>query len=100
MGVAAARVPILARHLTNTDLARRVLVVHVGLGVVAWFSALPVALFHIHRLTAGQSPRASWAATLAPWLSSVGALLLLGGLLPDLGAVHPVNYVPLVVHPL
>ena len=100
LGVVAARVPIVARHLTDTDLARRVLVVHVGLGVVAWFSALPVALFHFHRLTAGQSPRASRAAALAPWLSSAGALLLLFGLFPSLGAVHPVNYVPLVAHPL
>jgi len=100
LAVAAARVPILARHLTDTDLARRALIVHVGLGVVAWFSALPVALFHFHRLTAGQSPTASRAAALAPWLSSVGALLLLGGLLPGVGTVHPINYVPLVAHPL
>lgn len=100
MGVAAARVPILARHLTNTDLARRVLVVHVDLGILAWFSALPVALFHFHRLTARQSKDTNRAAAFAPWLSSAGALLLLGGLIPGAGEVYIVNYVPLFTHPL
>ncbi|MEO8358737.1 MAG: hypothetical protein ABI672_01805 [Vicinamibacteria bacterium] len=100
MGVAAARVPILARHLTNTDFARRVLVVHVDLGVVAWFCALPVALFHFYRIEADRTASASWSAAVAPWLSSLGALLLLVGLVPGLGTVYLVNYIPLVVHPL
>ena len=100
LGVAAARFPLVARHLTDTDLARRALVVHVGLGVVAWFCALPVALFHLYRLGTGSSPRASQAAALAPWLSGLGALLLLSGLVPGVGTVYTVNYIPLVAHPL
>jgi cytochrome c oxidase subunit I len=100
LGVALARVPSLAQHLTNTDLARRLLVVHVGLGVVIWFSALPVALFHLQRLAIGRAARAGRAAALAPWLSTAGMLALLTGLVPGLGRVHPVNYVPVVVHPL
>ena len=100
LGVALARVPSLAQHLTNTDLARRLLVVHVGLGVVIWFSALPVALFHQHRLAIGHAAGTGRAAALAPWLSTAGMLALLAGLVPGLGRVHPVNYVPVVVHPL
>lgn len=99
-GVVAARVPAVARHLTDTDLALRVLVVHVDLGVVAWFSALPVALFQLHLLAVADAPRAGRAAALAPWLASAGAALFLCGLLPGFGTVHPVNYVPLVAHPL
>jgi len=100
LGVALARVPLLAPHLGNTDLARRLLVVHVGLGVVIWFSAVPVALFHLHRLAAGGAARARLAAALAPWLSTAGMVALLTGLVPGLGRVHPVNYVPVVAHPL
>ncbi len=100
LGLVLARVPALAHHLTNTDLVLRVLVVHVGLGIVIWFSALPVTLFHLHRLAVGSAARARPAAALAPWLSTAGALALFAGLLPGLGTVHPVNYVPLVGHPL
>lgn len=100
MGVAASRVPIFARHITDTDFARRVLVVHVDLGVIVWFSAVPVALFHFHRLGAHRSSRTGWLAAVAPWLSTLGSVLLLSGLLPGLGVVRLVNYVPLVVHPL
>lgn len=100
MGVAASRVPILARHITDTDFARRVLVVHVDVGVITWFSAIPVALFHFHRLSAHRSSRTGRAAAIAPWLSTLGSGLLLFGLLPGLGVVQLVNYVPLVVHPL
>lgn len=100
LGVILARVPSVARHLTDTDLARRVLVVHVGLGVVVWFAALPVALVHLQRFAAGSSTRMPWFRALAPWLSTAGALALLGGLVPDLGTVHLVNYVPAIGHPL
>ncbi len=99
-GVVAARIPALARHWTNTDMARRVLVVHVDLAVVAWFVTLPVALCHLDLLAAGGSRRVSRLAALAPWLSTTGVLLLLAGLVPGLGVPHAVNYVPLVAHPL
>jgi hypothetical protein len=100
LGVVLSRVPSVARHLTDTDLARRLLVVHVGLGVVVWFSALPVALFHLQRLLVGPWARVSPVGALAPWLSTAGASALLSGLVPGLGTVHPVNYVPAVAHPL
>jgi cytochrome c oxidase subunit I len=100
LGVVLSRVPSVAHHLTDVDLARRFLVVHVGLGVVVWFSALPVTLFHLQRLAIGASAHVSPVGALAPWLSTVGASALLGGLVPGLGTVHPVNYVPAVAHPL
>ncbi|HNZ97403.1 MAG TPA: hypothetical protein PKM64_09425, partial [Thermoanaerobaculia bacterium] len=82
-GVVAARVPPFARYLTATELARRVLVVHVDLGVIVWFSALPVALFHL--AAAGPRPAGRFAA-FAPWLAAAGALALVTGLLPGWGA--------------
>ena len=100
LGVILARVPVVARHLSDTDLARRFLVVHVGLGVVVWFSALPVALLHLQRLAAGWSRPVPWLRASAPWLSTVGALALLVGLVPGLGSVHLANYVPVVAHPV
>ena len=100
LGVMLARVPALARHLTDTDLARRFLVVHVGLGVIVWFSAVPVALLYLQRLAAGPSTGVPWLRAMAPWLSTAGALALLGGLVPGLGTAHLVNYVPAVGHPL
>lgn len=96
-GVVAARVPALARHLTDTELARRVLVVHVDLGVVVWFAALPVALFH---LAAAGGRRAGRRAAVAPWLAAAGAVALGSGLIPGWGRPHTVNYVPLVDQPL
>ncbi|KAB2964545.1 MAG: hypothetical protein F9K16_03985, partial [Thermoanaerobaculia bacterium] len=96
-GVVAARVPALARHLTDTELARRVLVVHVDLGVVVWFAALPVALFH---LAASGGRRAGRHAAVAPWLAAAGAVALGSGLIPGWGRPHTVNYVPLVDQPL
>lgn len=98
-GVVAARIPALARHWTDTDLAHRILVVHVDLGVVAWFSALPVAVLELFAL-ARAAPPAGPLARLAPWLSTAGAILLLAGLLPGLGTPFTVNYVPLIDHPL
>jgi len=98
-GVVAARIPALARHWTDTDLAHRILVVHVDLGVVAWFSALPVALLQLHAL-GRTGPVAGPLGRLAPWLSTAGATLLLAGLLPGLGTPFTVNYVPLIDHPL
>lgn len=96
-GVVAARVPALARHLTDTEIARRVLVVHVDLGVVVWFAALPVALFH---LAAAGGRRAGRLAAIAPWLAAAGAVALGSGLIPGWGHPHTVNYVPLVDQPL
>jgi len=97
LGVVSARVPVLARLLTDTDLARRVLVVHVDLGVVVWFAALPVALFH---LAAAGGRRAGRLAAVAPWLAAAGAVALGSGLIPGWGRPHTVNYVPLVDQPL
>ncbi len=96
-GVVAARVPPFARYLTATELARRVLVVHVDLGVIVWFSALPVALFHL--AAAGRRPAGRFAA-FAPWLAAAGALALGTGLLPGWGAPATINYVPFVGQPL
>lgn len=98
LGVVAARIPALARHLTDTELARRVLVVHVDLGVVVWFAAIPVALFHL--AAAGGPRQAGLAAALAPWLSGAGAAALASGLVPGWGHPYTVNYVPLVDQPL
>jgi cytochrome c oxidase subunit 1 len=96
-GVVAARVPALARHLTDTEIARRVLVVHVDLGVVVWFAALPVALFNLAAAGAGRAGR---LAAVAPWLAATGAVALGSGLIPGWGRPHTVNYVPLVDQPL
>jgi len=96
-GVVAARVPALARHLTDTELARRVLVVHVDLGVVVWFAALPVAMFHLAAAGGGRTGR---LAAIGPWLAAAGAVALGSGLIPGWGHPHTVNYVPLVDQPL
>jgi len=96
-GVVAARVPALASYLTDTELARRVLIVHVDLGVVVWFAALPVALFHLAAAGAGRAGR---PAAVAPWLAAAGAVALGSGLIPGWGHPHTVNYIPLVDQPL
>lgn len=96
-GVVAARVPALASSWTNTDLARRVLVVHVDLGVVVWFGAFPLVLVQLWALLT-RRPEPSALARWAPAISALGAAMLLLGLLPGLGHPETINYVPMVVH--
>lgn len=99
-GVVAARVPALARHWSDPELARRVLVVHVDLGIVVWFTALPSALVVLLGQALGATGRAGRLAAAAPWAALGGALLLVAGLWPGAGAPHAVNYVPWVDGPL
>jgi cytochrome c oxidase subunit I len=96
--VVAGRIPALAPHWADAELANRLLVVHVDLGVVVWFGALPVALFHLHAMATG-SLTSSWRVRVAPWIAGAGALFLLLGLVPGLGTPRPVNYIPVVSHP-
>lgn len=96
-GVVAARIPALASSWTNTDLARRVLVVHVDLGVVVWFGAFPLVLVQLWALLT-RRPEPAASARRAPLISAFGAAMLLVGLVPGLGHPETINYVPMVVH--
>lgn len=98
IGVMAARIPVVARQLTATDFARRVLVVHVDLGVVVWMSALPLALAYFWRATVMRAPLPR-VQRIAPWLAGAGGLLMLTGLLPS-GEAVTANFIPVVAQPV
>ena len=97
LGVVAARIPALARYWTHTELAHRVLVVHVDLAVLVWFCSFPMVLLRCWAAATGRDAPAG-VARFAPWVASVGAAMLLGGLLPGVGTPHTVNYAPMVAH--
>lgn len=97
LGVVAARIPALAHYWTHTELAHRVLVVHVDLAVLVWFCSFPMVLLRSWAVATGRGGPTR-AVRFAPWVASVGAAMLLGGLVPGVGAPYTVNYAPIVAH--
>ncbi len=97
LGVVAARIPALAQYWTHTELAHRVLVVHVDLAVLVWFCSFPMVLLRSWAAATGRDAPTG-LVRFAPWVASVGAAMLLGGLVPGVGTPYTVNYAPMVAH--
>lgn len=94
--IALARTPIVAGLFSVTDIFRRALVVHVDLGVSVWFTAFPVALFHL----LNESEKTTAPSKIALSLSIAGvALIALTGFSSE-GEPFLSNYIPVISHPL
>lgn len=94
--IALARTPVVSELFKAPDFFRRALVVHVDLGVSVWFTAFPVALFHL----LNRSKKIELPAKIALSLSIAGVLLLALTGFSSLGVPYLSNYIPVISHPL
>ena len=90
--VVVARLPPIARHITDATFFKRALVIHVDMSLVVWFTAFLVALSHA-------IPAARGARSLGAWLTGAGMLLMSACMLLPAEPVLA-NYVPVLDHPL
>ncbi|MCC7442702.1 MAG: hypothetical protein IT285_13790 [Bdellovibrionales bacterium] len=98
--VGASRMPWLAQFVTDTQFARRGLIVHVDLGVLVWFGAMFVVLYRRERSMAAASaaalPRPSLLVRHSHRAGWIGIALLLLGLVQAGSTPLLVNYVPVI----
>lgn len=94
--VGGARMPLIAALIHDTSFTKRVLVVHVDLGVLTWFAAIPVALYHLWMSVHEKSIH--FLQRVTPITAVTGTLLICGGLLLTDSPPLLVNYVPLIDH--
>lgn len=95
--VTGAKVPLLRPFVTDLELIRRSLVIHVNLATLVWFTAIPLALTQRARPTGPSGQRARQAAFL---VASFGIVLMIeAAFLPGSNAVLA-NYIPVLTHPL
>ncbi|MGE3533667.1 MAG: hypothetical protein AB7H48_02430 [Parachlamydiales bacterium] len=95
--VGGSRMPFLASLIQDTSFPKRVLVVHVDLGVLTWFAALPASLFHLW-LSTREAKIGAWAP-FVPACAVTGALLISSGIFMKNCEPFMVNYIPLMNHP-
>jgi len=96
--VGGARMPFIASLIHDTSFTKRVLIVHVDLGVLTWFAAIPATLFHFWISLHEQS--ISYFQRFMPILAVVGSLLVSAGLFMTGHEPLLVNYIPLIDHPV
>ncbi len=96
--VGASRMPWLVQFVTDTQFARRGLIVHVDLGVLVWFGAMFVVLFRREVVVSrtagliwGLQKFSKWAA----WIS-IGSIM--SGMVMLKSTPLLVNYIPIIDH--
>jgi len=91
--VTGAKAPAIKALITNLDVVRWFLVIHVNLSSLVWFSAVPVALVHMTKTEDAISPR-EW---LGLALAAIGAVLMFS--VPPTADLKIIlsNYVPMLM---
>jgi hypothetical protein len=95
--ITGAKMPIFKPYVTDIELIRRVLVVHVNLATLVWFAAIPVALT---RLAAWKDQNFDRKAVPSIFVAVAGILLMAASaFFPEAKPVLA-NYIPVLAHPL
>ncbi len=96
--VTVAKMPLIKDSISNLDLVRWCLVLHVNLATLVWFIALPLGLLHLAANSGRRTSPSNWLARAGFWFT-VGGVLLMFTVLPgsDVEIVLS-NYIPVLTH--